>query len=492
MIRASKNEQQPERKLVSVPPTEESHPNTQSTMAPHKDTILDALNKPQRKEARNTTSHNRTIPVVVSILVLGFVILWIGNLVLFVSLFSILKRRLLVVCHGLVIAFQILVALKLDGQLVMSSWCQVFAPLVMAEMVWMVEVLCTVVELVKIVADDTRTGPKDATAEDRENPHPGEQKNVEQAVARRLILIGCVVLLAQSLMRIVCCYGMLVGRLDGWFEWNWWIVFWPLWTSLLAGSTSNCWRLYQGYQGYQSYQQTKQTRKNRKTQSKECIDNEDNSTAVTYHAIDSDDSSPETRPGQASYETEFLQTCFEFVIDVVYQVVLFLSLCLLVAKLEGASLSSLWILLPFFITTGVAVASCACCFCCCSRHDAVSNEEDAIVSNAIVDPVKTEMTTKNEKPPKDYTPPAIHPSEKLSPSSSHILPQQTPAGKQHQVDSVLVGVHIDQVHHHRTGWLSRLKRYLGRVNAREIHQVDDKGDGSRVSPTSKDMLSPMV
>ena len=389
-------------------------------MAPHKDTILDALNKPQRKEAQNTTSNNRTIPVVVSLLVLGFVILWsgplliclqvdgrlgpnsswvwtltplwIGNLVLFVSLFSILKRRLLVVCHGLVIAFQILVALKLDGQLVMSSWCQVFAPLVMAEMVWMVEVLCTVVDLVKIVADDTRTGPKDATAEDRENPHPGEQKNVEQALARRLILIGCVVLLAQSLMRIVCCYGMLVGRLDGWFEWNWWIVFWPLWTSLLAGSTSNCWRLYQGYQGYQSYQQTKQTRKNRKTQSKECIDNEDNSTAVTYHAIDNDDSSPETRPGQASYETEFLQTCFEFVIDVVYQVVLFVSLCLLVAKLEGASLSSLWILLPFFITTGVAVASCACCFCCCSRHDAVSNEEDAIVSNAIVDPVKTEET----------------------------------------------------------------------------------------------------
>jgi len=303
--------------------------------------------------------------------------------------------------YGLLLFFQLLVVLKLDGAISMA-WSRVFAPVFVWEALFLYKKLPP--SRTKIV---TKTDLETALGK----PFSEFSGAEKEMISRRYIVVPTI----ESVEFIIACrtkaraktevyksafrilfFIALIYELDGRIQWSWWLVFLPFWVAslflcclhgehfIVAQATA---AEILGNDAVPDWNNTsvdaEQGRP--KVQKKPLSENEKE---VVMNEMT-----------QVGYRT------FSFCIG---QIFLILIVCILLGKLQGAEYSSVWILSPVLIVVGLILL--------CMGVLMFGIREVMIQPDELND--STDYNEMCEKNLPDYNPPPPRDPEKVLPSKS--------------------------------------------------------------------------
>lgn len=264
----------------------------------------------------------------------------------------------------LIVAFEILVTLKLE-KIANIPWCIIFLPLYVWETTTVYKKLplarmriVTVEDLEQALGKPFSqfTQPEKELIAKRYNVVPS--LNCPEFEAAQKLKIRARHDIVKSAFRAMFVV-VLLFQLDGHFDWNWWLVFSPFWvmTALIC---------FANYQAFAEVQESALRKDPNLFQSKK-TDMETGEGADSYGAVGADGNATPENTGVNLTEEEreelkaqvmagssrLCSKCCShgFLVFIVF---------LFVAKLQGGSFSSLWIISPFLMIAGLIL----CCLGC--------------------------------------------------------------------------------------------------------------------------------
>jgi len=274
-----------------------------------------------------------------------------------------MNKRILSMCRFVLIAtFEILVALKLDNVL-QCRWAFIFIPLYIWEATTLYKKLPIAKMRIVTVEDlEIALGKPFSEFTQEEKELIGQRYSVvptstspEFEIAQKLKKHARQDMM-KSVFRIVFAV-FLILQLDGLVDWSWWLVFLPFWivTALI------CFINWQSFIDFQRQAAEKDP-------SLFGLASDTDSPATNYGAVGTDglataDATADNNPSQLSEEereqlkAEIGAAGSKVCSKCCYQGFVVILVSLFVAKLQGASFSSFWIISPFLISAGIIL----CC-----------------------------------------------------------------------------------------------------------------------------------
>ena len=243
--------------------------------------------------------------------------------------------------YFLFVIFQVLLTSKMDGS-IKRDWFVVFVPWFLWEIgriVWLVKSSClTVIPYPDLLqADMTRGGDEEGAGDEEEgegfNPEINNQVNLEKLTKYYALLVTQ----EQEKRTLTICIlrfwlaMFLAAKLDGSVDWNWGLVFFPVWLFLLF---ENCFACYFQVLGVSM------------TEGIDPAELQSNPN-VEDHA-------------KMFYSTNMAGSCVQICCS---QIGLILFFVLLVCALQVTSISSFVIIIPFWPLAGIVVLLFFCFFC---------------------------------------------------------------------------------------------------------------------------------
>mmetsp|Transcript_19077 Transcript_19077/g.39952 ORF Transcript_19077/g.39952 Transcript_19077/m.39952 type:complete len:601 (-) Transcript_19077:268-2070(-) len=282
------------------------------------------------------------------------------------------KRIMSMVRFGLLVLFEVLLALRLDGT-IHIPWTFVFIPIYF----WEIIALRRKIHLINmtIVTHDElelAIGKKltNFSPTEREDIHrrfiivPSKSGPVYEA-ARRLQLEakGDIIRISARILFTV----LLVTNLDTGFDWSWWIVFLPI----LGMAVCIVGTAFQNF----SEIQTEVAKRDSSIFGMTEAEHNGEQQGTPYATMDennktsAEQSEPLTNEEKEELKAKLMQSATRAVATCFSQCFFIFLVCLLIGKIEGAGYSSLVIISPFLLCGGVILCCLACTIFCISEVD---------------------------------------------------------------------------------------------------------------------------
>ena len=274
------------------------------------------------------------------------------------------KRVSALVRFVFLVAFQILMALKMDA-IIAFPWWAVFIPLYFWEiMALRKKIFLSMMTIVNHAELELAIGKSFAScyATERENVHrrfilvPTKSGPVYDAACR--VKAEAKMDIVRILARIVFTV-LFVLNLDMEKEWSWWIVFTPIFVMVvcIVGSAFHDWVEVQA-----------EAAKRDPTLFDQNMDPEQGYAQMDEDPNNSDDQ-PLTDEEKEELKTKVAQAAYRVIGTCCSQCFFLVILCIFVAKFQGAGYSWLVIISPFLAAGGIVLCCLACTIFCLSEVD---------------------------------------------------------------------------------------------------------------------------
>jgi len=280
------------------------------------------------------------------------------------------KRVTAMVRFTCLVVFQVLLALRLDGYVIVP-YSVVFIPLYL----WEVIALRRKIAISKVVIVtheqlELAIGKKvgDCSAAEREDLHhrfivvPSKTGNAYEMACRlrdeaRMDIIRIVARITFVVL--------LVLNLDREFDWSWWLVFLPIFAmaSCIVGSAFGTFSKTQADAARRNpnmFDSDPNAADNDEEQGKYAKMGENKKGEEPSSLSDEEKDELKAKVASSAYRT--MGTCFS-------QCMFIVIMCILIGKIEGAGYSSLLIISPFLAAGGVILCCLACTIFCISEVD---------------------------------------------------------------------------------------------------------------------------
>ena len=284
------------------------------------------------------------------------------------------KRVFSMVRFLLIVLFEILVALKLDGTLPWA-WTVVFFPLY----VWEATTLHKKLPLARmriVTVDDLEValGKPFGEFTPAEKELIGKRYSVvpsttspEFEAAQKLKLRARHDMI-KSAFRIAFVLLLLI-QLDGNVQWNWWFIFTPFW--VMTGLF--CYSNYQAYAEVQQMAAAKDPVNFGKPDKEETEEpDQTNYGAMGKDGTEPTSTTPLTDEEREELKAQVMASSSRLCSKCTSQGFLLLIMVLFVAKIQGAGYSALWIISPMLIIVSMQHYCCVCAPCCSHTHTQAS------------------------------------------------------------------------------------------------------------------------
>jgi hypothetical protein len=288
------------------------------------------------------------------------------------------KRILSMVRFGLLVLFELMLALRLDG-LISAPWMVVFMPMFLWEfMALRKKVLLANMTIVTHDELELAIGKKfaDCSPAEKEDIHrrfivvPTKEGSIYEAACRiRSEATGDIIRILARLIFTV----LMVLNLQLELDWSWWLVFLPIW----AMAFCICGAAFRRF----SEAQAEAAQRDPGT-----FGGEDPATAYAKMDESKKDGQPQPLSDEEREElkAKVMHSAYKAVGTCFSQCFFLFLMCLLIAKIEGAGYSSVWIISPFLTFGGIILCCLACTIFCISEVDenAGMAEFDSTVNQA--------------------------------------------------------------------------------------------------------------
>jgi hypothetical protein len=287
------------------------------------------------------------------------------------------KRVLAMVRFGLLVLFELLVALQLDG-FVRLPWVLVFVPIFIWEFIALrKKVMLANMNIVTHEELELAIGKKftECSPQEKEDVHrrfivvPTKDGTIYEAACKlKQEAVGDIIrILTRTIFSV-----LLVVNLQLELDWSWWLIFLPIWVMAFC-IVGTAFRRF-------AEAQAEAAQKDPDTFSGSNGDDP----ATAYAKMDGSKTQPISDEERDELKAKVMHTAYKAVGTCFSQCFFLFLMCLLIAKIEGAGYSYVWIISPFLTFGGIILCCLACTIFCISEVDenAGITEFDSTVDQA--------------------------------------------------------------------------------------------------------------
>ena len=288
------------------------------------------------------------------------------------------KRILAIVRFGLLVLFEVLISLQLDGY-IRLPWVAVFIPMFIWEFIALrKKTMLANMNIVTHEELELAIGKKfaDCTTAEREDIHkrfimvPTKEGTIyETACKLKQDAVGDIIRILTRMIFSV----LIVVNLQLELDWSWWIIFIPIYIMTFC----ICGAAFRRF----SEAQTEAALKDPEVFGGGDVEDP----ATTYSDMDGK-TQPISDEEREELKAKVMQSAYRAVGTCFSQCFFLILMCLLIAKFEGAGFSYVWIISPFLALGGIILCCLACTIFCISEVDENAGiaEFDSTVEQAAV------------------------------------------------------------------------------------------------------------
>ena len=288
------------------------------------------------------------------------------------------KRIMAMVRFGLLVLFELLVSLQMD-EIVNLPWVVVFIPILLWEILALrKKVMLANMNIVTHEELELVIGKKFTACNptEKEEIHkrffvvPTKEGTIYEAACRlKQEAVGDIIRILTRMIFSV----LLVLNLQLELDWSWWIVFIPIY--LMAFCI--CGAAHRRFREAQAEAAMKDP---------DTFGNAGEDPATAYAKMEGGKTTPISNEEREELKVKVMHSAYKAVGTCFSQCFFLFLTCLLIAKLEGAGYSYVWIISPFLAFGGIILCCLACTIFCVSEVDenAGMTEFDSTVEQAAV------------------------------------------------------------------------------------------------------------
>lgn len=273
------------------------------------------------------------------------------------------KRVLAMVRFGLLVLFELLVSLQLDG-FIRLPWVVVFVPIFLWEFIALrKKVMLANMNIVTHEELELAIGKKftECTPSEKEDVHrryivvPNKEGSIYEAACRlKQEAVGDIIRILTRMIFSV----LLVLNLQLDLDWSWWLIFVPIYVMAFC----ICGAAFRRFTEAQAEAALKDP-----DTFGGGNNGEDPETA--YAKMDESKAQPISDEEREELKAKIMHSAYKAVGTCFSQCFFLFLTCLLIAKMEGAGYSYMWIISPFLTFGGIILCCLACTIFCISEVD---------------------------------------------------------------------------------------------------------------------------